>query len=155
MRPTRIALPLLALAALGLLAAPAVLADGEGGADTAADAKGKAAGKRAAAAETADDGNGTKRPAHVAALVERMAALRASWHEGATKVREDCRAQALDDNATKEERLAYAHCIRDGYRELRAAHHADIRAARADWKAALDAWKESRRAERAAADADA
>lgn len=154
MRPT-LALPLLALAALGLVLAPVVLADTDANesasdaqkADVKADksdkAKEKALEKRAAKPAKADHA----RPAHVTAFVERMAEIRESWHENATKVREDCRSAAVKDNAT--DAKAYGQCIREGYRGLHMWYHAEMRAAKADLKVGHETWKAAHRAEKA------
>lgn len=54
-------------------------------------------------------------------------ALRDSWHENATAIREACHAVEKDANATKEERKAGAHCIRDGYKAWFASYRAERR----------------------------
>ena len=110
--------------ALGLLATPLALADAD-----PASAKGQA---KAAAAKAArdnrthngtDDDNRTRgndtgeKPSWVAAFQARLKALRESWQENASAIRETCHAaQKPADNASKETRLAWAHCIRDGYK---------------------------------------
>lgn len=68
--------------------------------------------------ETDDDdarGRGHAKRAFRAEFVSQLAQLRASWLENATAIREACHAAEKDENATKEERLDRAHCIRDGY----------------------------------------
>ncbi|HEX2021185.1 MAG TPA: hypothetical protein VHH36_00610 [Candidatus Thermoplasmatota archaeon] len=83
------------------------------------------------------DDNGT-RPAAVAAYWAALKEIRASWHENATKVREDCRAQAFDHaNSTRDARVAHAHCVRDGYKALRVAYAAKLEAARDAFRAAM------------------
>lgn len=148
------------LAALALLAPAAfVLADE---ADPAAEARTKAAERRAAAQEhranhthgnDTDDENETRerpdrperpeRANHTAqreahrAYMARLHEIRAAWHENATKIREDCHQKSADKpNATREDRIAYAHCIRDGYKDLRAWAVAEIAEAREAARAA-------------------
>lgn len=159
---TKLAIPLLALAALGLMAAPAVLADGGDHADdNAGKGQSKAAAMRAAHAhaqgsyvhanETEDVNETGQRPAHVTAFLTRMSELRDAWRNETAALREQCRAATIDhENATKEERLAWAHCVRDGYRELRMAWHEDMREARDDFREARETWREERAAARAA-----
>ena len=159
---TKLALPLLALAALGLMAAPAVLADGGDHANEKADkGQSKAAAMRAAHAhaqgsyvqanDTEDVNETGQRPAHVTAFLNRMSELRDAWRNDTAALREQCRAAAIDhENATKEERLAWAHCVRDGYRALRMAWHEDMRDARDEFRTAREAWREERAAARAA-----
>lgn len=97
----------------------------------AAAAKEAAGDKRAERAERAlekDDRHDEKKaPAFLAAF----RALRASWHENATAIREGCHAAEPDANATKEERAARAHCIRDGYKAWMTGYRAERREMRA------------------------
>lgn len=174
MRTTTLALPLLAFAALGLLVAPAVMAGGEVGQAKSAEARANAEAMRANhthdANETRDndtdddnetDGNRSPKnhtrpesrgptnahvPPHVTAFWTRMTELRAAWHENATQVREDCRATAAPENATGEDMSAYAQCIRDGYKDLRAWLRAELEDARADFRAGHASWKAQRQA---------
>lgn len=101
---------------------------GEAGA-AAANASGEESAHAARShARGGDDATG--RPAAVTQFLDRLRALRASWLENATAIRAECRADAEDAdraNSTKEERLAYAHCIRDGYRAWRVAWVAEMR----------------------------
>lgn len=71
-------------------------------------------------------------------ILERLHALRASWLENATAIRESCHAQTLDDNATQEDRTAASHCIRDGYAEWRAERRAEMKELRAELRALFD-----------------
>lgn len=89
----------------------------------ALDAKARGRGERA---DDADKDNETaakqKRAAFLDGFRAKMAEWRAAWKENAAAIREACHAAAPDPaNATKEERKARAHCIRDGYHELFAA----------------------------------
>lgn len=111
------------LLTLGLLATPLALADGE-----SASAKGK---ERAAAAKAARDNrthNGTGnhtadnatdggKPSWVSSFQAALKAIRESWHENATEIRETCHAAAKPaNNSSKDARLSWAHCVRDGYK---------------------------------------
>jgi hypothetical protein len=83
-----------------------------------------------------------------------LAAIRASWHENKTRVLAACRGvgdgehgnNSAMSNLSKEERLAYAHCVRDGLAPLKNATRADMRDAR---EAAHDALKAAREAVKA------
>lgn len=155
------------LLAATLLVAPVALADGD-------DGRSHSDAGRLKAAEASDDHHATdddnetddedddagerhgsrhdnasfreNRTALMERFVEQVHALRASWLENATKIREGCHASELDHrNETKENRTAAAHCVRDGYRDWRAAHAADIK----EIREALRALLESRRGEHA------
>lgn len=134
MRPNLIAFATIVALAL----APVALA---GPNEHAVKGQDKAAGARdenatgATAASHADGAQHGKKPAF-ATWHATMKALLTSWLENATKVRADCHAAEKDDNATKEERLAAAHCIRDGYKAFFEHLRADREAARADAHAA-------------------
>lgn len=149
-------LPLLLAAAL--LAAPVAIADGDRSHGDAG--KTRAAELRADHAPDHDDNdtedanetprgkrNASYRENHTALIdriVESIHALRASWHENATKVREDCKAADLDHrNESKDNRTARAHCIRDGYREWRAAHTAEFKELREQIRALKDSRRPS------------
>lgn len=94
-------------------------------------------GRARGAAARAEHEGGLARPAHVLAFVERLHEIRAAWHENATSIREECRAQTFDhENATGTETRAYAHCIRDGYADMRAWLKSELLAAREDFRAA-------------------
>lgn len=153
-------LPIL-LVSFALLAAPVALADGD---DTPHAGKGKSDDARAAAAthranesehdddnESADD-RGRKLDANrtawrenhsamIEGFVAQLKALQTSWHENATKVRESCKSATFDkENATRAERLARAHCIKDGYAAWRAEHRADIKELRDEMRALFESW---------------
>lgn len=66
--------------------------------------------------DDANESRGHRKGADWAAFRARFHELRESWHENATKIREECRESKPDANATKEERRDWAHCIRDGYK---------------------------------------
>lgn len=81
---------------------------------------------------------GEERGARAAAMetfLAKLHALRASWLDNATKVREACHAQDAGDNMTKEQREARAHCIRDGYAGWREQSRAQMRDLRAQLRA--------------------
>lgn len=119
------------LLVIGLLALPLALA--AGGPERAQEARDHAAERRGAALdaqgldareEAAQKGAAAAEhrgaPEWVAAFLDRMHAIRTAWLDGAASVREQC--------MTNEER---EHCIRDGYRELRAQ-------ARSDWQQLIE-----------------
>lgn len=106
--------------------------------------------------ETDDDENGTShrhrqnrhgrdenrtegRPAWVSAFQEAVTALRASWAENRTAIQEECRAEKPDENATKEEKRAWAHCVRDGYKLWFDVMRAELKEIKAEMRAARDA----------------
>ena len=134
------------LLTLGLLATPLALADGDA---APGNGHGKAVAKAARDNRTdnhtgnhSDKGNHTHgndtadKPAWVAAFQARLKALRDSWRENASEVRETCHAAAKPaNNSSKDARLAWAHCIRDGY------------------KAFLEEWRAERKEARMARDA--
>lgn len=60
----------------------------------------------------------------------RVKALFASWHENASAIRERCHAVEKPDNATREQRQAWAHCVRDGYKSFFDHLRADLKQAR-------------------------
>lgn len=131
-----------ALALTALILAPAAVVAHDGRAD---DARAAAEERKAAAHangtrnETRDD-NDTRdgRPAAVAAFHAALRALHASWHENMTQAREGCHAQTLDkENATRADRVAHAHCVRDAHKALHAAYRADLRELRAEMRAAM------------------
>jgi hypothetical protein len=123
---------LAATLALVLLAAPfAAAADGSshGRSEAASGHEGHASAKGA--------GHGHGPGAILAAFHDRYAELMASWHENVTKVRVACHADAKPsgDNATGHGVSAWAHCLRDGLRQLRMdllAQRKDARDAAAD-----------------------
>lgn len=130
--------------ALGLLATPLALADGD------ASMKGKAvASSHAKRGNATDDrdSNLTKnetseKPAFILAFQLRMRELRESWRENASEIRESCHAmEKPGENATKDDRLAKAQCIKEGY----AAWFKTLRAERKEAKLEM---KEQRQAAR-------
>lgn len=153
-----IVLPLLLAAAL--LSAPVALADDDDRrSERGSEGKAKAAELRPNHAPENDDGNETdddnaaddgprgrrnesfreNRTALFDRVIEQLQALRASWLENATKIREDCKSDTFDHrNETKENRTARAHCIRDGYREWRAANTAEIKELREQLRALVE-----------------
>lgn len=76
-------------------------------------------------------------------FVARVKAIQASWHENTTKLREECR-QLAGENATKEDRSLVKECIRDGHAKWRAERRAEMTAARAEFRALLEGWREAR-----------
>lgn len=140
-------LPLLLAAAL--LAAPVALAEGSD--DRRRDGESKEKAFAARAEQAGNDDNKSARAEERAAfrdnrtalfdrVIAQLHALRESWHENATKVREGCKSADIDHrNASKEDRTAHAHCIRDGYKAWRAAHSAEIKGLREELKLLLDA----------------
>ena len=144
MRRTLIA----ALLVLGLLATPLALAQAD-----APSAKGEAKAAAAKAARdnrTANathgnashnkthDGNDTHegKPAWVSTFQAALKAIRESWKENASAIREECHAaEKPANNSSKDARLSWAQCIRDGYKTW--FEHA--RAARAEARMARDA----------------
>jgi gas vesicle protein len=71
-------------------------------------------------------------------IMDRLASLRESWTENATKVREACHAKQIDHaNASKDNRTALAHCIRDGYAKWRSENRAEMKELRAELAALL------------------
>lgn len=111
---------LVGLLAIGLLATPFALADG---ADRSGKGKAIASERSDRALNATDDDHRSNRsdddakPAWVAAFQARLRELRASWLENATAMREECRAaEKPGENATKEERREWAHCIKDAYK---------------------------------------
>lgn len=140
------------LLALALLAAPLALA--RGGADDgeragkakerAAEAKDKAAEARSHARDDAgnktrdnktDDAQKEGRRAALDAFMDYFAALRNAWKDNATAIREACHAAEPADNASKEERKSWAHCIRDGYKAFFEAMKLERKALKEEWKA--------------------
>lgn len=129
-----------------LVAAPLALAGGEAHAEKgrtkAAEARAEHPGK---ADETADEGPRPGRAAGKDDAEERKAAadgvrarvktLREALHADATGVREACHGAERDDNATKEGRLAWAHCIRDGYHKLFEAFKLERKSLWSSWRA--------------------
>lgn len=96
-------------------------------------------GRADADARRADaEGVKANRSALLDGIVARLHALRASWLENATAIREACHAQTVDENATQEDRTADSHCIRDGYAEWRAERRAEIKELRAELRALFD-----------------
>lgn len=77
----------------------------------------------------------------------RLQAMQDSWHENATAVRETCRDTTETDraNATKEEHKAWAHCVRDGYRDWRVVNRADLKELRAELRALFEGWHAARK----------
>lgn len=111
---------LVGLLAIGLLATPFALAEG---ADRSGKGKAIASEGSDRALNATDDDHRSNRsdddakPAWVAAFQARLRELRASWLENATAMREECRAaEKPGENATKEERREWAHCIKDAYK---------------------------------------
>jgi hypothetical protein len=141
-----------------LLIVPVALADGEG--------RSRAEEARADHAPHADDAadearaNNTDRPtrearahpwadanatadhsARVEAFIAEVRAMHTSWKENATSVRDLCQAQQIDkENATKEQRGDFAHCIRDGYAEWHAEHRASLKALRDEMRGLFGGW---------------
>lgn len=72
-----------------------------------------------------------------------MHAIRESYLENKTAVIESCRSNETKPadmaNATKEEKQAFAKCVRDGLRPLKAAARADIEEAREEFLAFVKA----------------
>ena len=128
---------------LGLLAVPLALAQADGpsakGEAKAAAAKAARENRTANAThnKTHDD-NGTHegKPAWVSTFQAAMKALRESWKENASAIREECHAAAKPANDSgKDARLSWAQCVRDGYK----AWFEHARAARAEARAARGA----------------
>lgn len=162
MRPT----PLASLIAiLMLLAAPLALAGGgDHGDDASERGRAEATAHKAARANHTDDDNDTRehnatreqrraerenvtanRTAAMERFLTQLHALRESWLENATKVRETCQNATFDRaNATKEQREDNAHCIRDGYADWRETYRAELRELRAQLKELLS-WGGHRR----------
>ncbi|HUR68057.1 MAG TPA: hypothetical protein VM370_02340 [Candidatus Thermoplasmatota archaeon] len=86
------------------------------------------------ARSSARAGPASERRALIQDFLESLHAIRASWHENATAIREACHSDDSFDhaNATKDERTARAHCIRDGFSEWRAERRADLKELRAE-----------------------
>jgi hypothetical protein len=130
-----------------VLVTPLALADGGPGRSDAG--KARAAEERAthashddadpAARHAAREEAAANRTALFERFMTRLEAIRASWTENATKIREDCRGDFDHEDATKDERLARAHCIRDGYADWRAEHRADLRELREELRALFSA----------------
>lgn len=124
---------------LGLLAVPFALAE-----EDAPSAKGreKAAAAKALRAnhtdnetdddnETSDHNETHAKPAWVSAFQATMKALRTSWLENASAIRESCHAaEKPGNNSTKDARTSWAHCIRDGYKSFLEQLRADRKEAR-------------------------
>lgn len=114
---------LVGLLAIGLLATPFALADG---ADHSGKGKAIASERSNRTLNATHDDDGPRsgdhsdedgKPAWVGAFQARLRELRASWLENATAIREECHAaEKPGENATKEERREWAHCIRDAYK---------------------------------------
>ena len=129
--------------ALLVVAAPFALAGGESHAEKgktrAAEAKAMRHADAADANETSDDA----RKADKAEKAETRRSLaesfraklqqwRDAWKENATSIRAACHAVEPDQaNSTKEEHKAWAHCIRDGYKQFFQA----LKLERKAWKA--------------------
>lgn len=130
--------------ALLLVLAPLALADGEDGRTKAEKHRAEAQTRHAEAEtnDTDDDANETARAGHASArasarenrstareaFLSGLADLRASWHENATAIRDGCRSSEFDrENATKEQKTEWAHCIQDGYASWRESHRAEIK----------------------------
>lgn len=144
---------ILALLLTGLvLAAPLAIADGAGRSDEGKTRADEARGNATASRDDHhDDGERDNRTARHAAraeaaanrtasfdsLMTRLETLRLSWTENTTRIREECRADFDAANASKEDRRAHAHCIRDGYAGWRAEHRQDLRDLREDLRALL------------------
>ena len=135
------------LLTLGLLATPFALAQADGASD-----KGQAKAAAAKAARenrtnnhtanhtgnhTRDGDNDTgEKPAWVAAFQARFKALREAWKENASEIREKCHAaEKPANNSSKDARLSWAHCIKDGYKTFLQ----DLRAERKEARMARDA----------------
>lgn len=141
---------------IAVLAAPLALADGAERAradkaradhapdadDAADDARSNRTESRRERAHPWGDANATaNQTARVEAFIAEVRAMHAAWGENATKVRDACKAQQIDkENATKEQRGAFAHCIRDGYAEWRAEHRASLKALREEMHALFGGW---------------
>ena len=112
---------------------------------TAMAANGRAEQAKADAQAHRESGHATSdehRPAWVADWHARMREIIQSFRENASSIRETCQAEHdADESATREDRLAMAHCIRDGYktyfdelREARAQARAEMKEARLAWR---------------------
>ncbi|MFA5861391.1 MAG: hypothetical protein WDA16_06810 [Candidatus Thermoplasmatota archaeon] len=121
------------LLALGLLLTPIAAADGRNGHDARGQTEASThranetqrndtSENKTLTNETSDDharGNGHGNRGTNVAFVEAWHAFMDSWRENATKVIDSCHAQAQPgDNATHADRVSWAHCIRDGFKQL-------------------------------------
>lgn len=75
---------------------------------------------------------------HPPGFLARLKALRVSWLENASAVREACHAAEKGENVSKEERLSWAHCIRDAFSLWRAEHRVERRETRDEARALRD-----------------
>lgn len=113
---------LVGILAIGLLATPFALADGGNHSGKGKAIASERSNRTLNATDDDDHRSGNRsdddaKPAWVAAFQARLRDLRASWLENATAIREECHAaEKPGENATKEERRAWAHCIRDAYK---------------------------------------
>lgn len=149
MRTTRL---LLTLALAALLATPLALAEeGKGRSDQArADQNPDHDDDRAEHRDqtrAARENFTANRSALMERFLDRLHALHGSWQENATAIRETCRNATQVDHAneTKENRTAWAHCVRDGYHEWRAEKRAELKELRAELRALFEGWHKSRR----------
>lgn len=140
----------IALVTVLLLAAPLALAGGD---DASEKGKAKAEERRRDAREGnetddepraklhgAKEDRSAQRRAFHEAFVAKLREWREAWKENATAIRAACHAVVLDhDNASKEERRAWAHCIRDGYHQFFQALKLERKAWKDEWKASRDA----------------
>lgn len=155
------------LAAVAALVAVPLQAMAAGPDDHASDRASAAQERRAALMAAKEAAMAAFHEARQAALADYHAALQAlkdSFHENRTRILEECRPVAHSDaedapsnnsgmaNLSKEERLAFAHCIHDQMGELKNATRAAMREAReaahdalqAARQAALDAFRQAR-----------
>lgn len=139
----RRATPLALLMTILVALAPLAAAEGQGPSSNADKGQTKAAQMRANQANWTDDhgnksGNHSKRnDTRFDAYHARIAQLVDMWLENASKIRDAChnatKPDAHNNTTTKEQRLAWAHCVRDGYASFRAqllGWRADARADR-------------------------
>lgn len=107
--------------------------DNETGDDESGESHGLSAESRAAWREN--------HTALIDSMIAQLQALRESWKENATAIREGCHTADLDHkNATHDERVSHAQCIRERYSEWRADHRADLKELREQLRALAESW---------------
>lgn len=137
---------ILCLVSLTLLTAPVVLADRGDDADTTDDERRASATARHEAKIAWRENLTANRTAAWESFATSVATLRGSWHENTTATASACHSVTLDkENATKEERVAQAHCVRDGHRAWRILHSDEIRALHTQLTTLLNGWHKHHR----------
>lgn len=96
-------------------------------------AEDRQAAREARAAERA--AHAEARSAALAGLRENWTKLHESWEAESVSIKAACRAAEKDENATHDEKVDAAHCIRDGYRAWRELHREDFRALKQSFRA--------------------